>query len=119
MFWVGFYVSMLNPYLSVIIPAFNEEHRIKTTLEAIYNYLLRQNYFWEVIIVSDGSKDRTEELVTEFISNKPKFKLITNTKNHGKGYVVRQGMLAAQGEFRLLTDADNSTSIEQIGKFWP
>ncbi|HZX14673.1 MAG TPA: glycosyltransferase, partial [Thermodesulfobacteriota bacterium] len=110
---------MLNTYLSVVIPAFNEERRIKTTLEAIYNYLSRQNYFWEVIIISDGSKDRTVELVTEFISNKKEFNLIFNTKNHGKGYVVRQGILAAHGKFRLFTDADNSTSIEQIEKFWP
>ncbi|MGH7801603.1 MAG: dolichyl-phosphate beta-glucosyltransferase [Thermodesulfobacteriota bacterium] len=110
---------MLNPHLSVVIPAFNEERRIKTTLEAIYNYLSRQNYLWEVIIVSDGSKDRTLESVTEFINNKPEFSLIVNTKNHGKGYVVRQGTLAAHGKFRLFTDADNSTSIEQIEKFWP
>jgi len=110
---------MLNSYLSVIIPAFNEERRIKITLEAIYNYLLRQNYSWEVIIVSDGSKDRTTELVTEFIINKLEFSLIANPKNHGKGYVVRQGILAAHGKFRLFTDADNSTSIEQIEKFWP
>ena len=110
---------MLNPYLSVVIPAFNEERRIKTTLEAIYNYLSRQSYFWEVIIISDGSKDRTVELVTEFISNKKEFNFIFNTKNHGKGYVVRQGILTAHGKFRLFTDADNSTSIEQIEKFWP
>ena len=110
---------MLNPHLSVVIPAFNEERRIKTTLEAIYNYLAHQNYLWEVIIVSDGSKDRTVELVTEFICNKKEFNLIFNTKNHGKGFVVRQGILAAHGKFRLFTDADNSTSIEQIEKFWP
>jgi len=110
---------MLNTYLSVVIPAFNEERRIKTTLEAIYNYLSRQNYFWEVIIISDGSNDRTVELVKEFISNKKEFNLIFNTKNHGKGYVVRQGILTAHGKFRLFTDADNSTSIEQIEKFWP
>ena len=110
---------MLNPYLSVVIPAFNEESRIKTTLEAIYNYLSRQNYLWEVIIVSDGSNDRTVELVKEFISNKKEFNLIFNTKNHGKGYVVRQGILVANGKVRLFTDADNSTSIEQIEKFWP
>ena len=110
---------MLNPHLTVVIPAFNEERRIKTTLEAIYNYLAPQNYLWEVIIVSDGSKDRTLESVTEFINNKPEFSLIVNTKNHGKGFVVRQGILAAHGKFRLFTDADNSTSIEQIEKFWP
>lgn len=109
----------MSKYLSVIIPAYNEDNRIKGTLEAIYNYLSRQNYAWEVIVVSDGSKDRTVDITAEFISNKPEISLIANTKNHGKGYVVRQGMLQAGGQYRLFTDADNSTSIEQIEKFWP
>ncbi len=106
-------------HLSVIIPAYNEEHRIKATLQAIFNYLSRQDYLWEGLVVSDGSTDKTAEVVTEFISNKPGFRLVANTKNHGKGYVVRQGMLEASGDFRLFTDADNSTTIEQIEKFWP
>lgn len=110
---------MMSRHLSVIIPAYNEEHRIKETLEAIYGYLKRQDYSSEIIVVSDGSSDKTAEVVTEFISNKPEFVLIANTQNHGKGYVVRQGMLQAQGDYRLMTDADNSTSIEQIEKFWP
>lgn len=109
----------MSKHLSVIIPAYNEEHRIKETLEAVFNYLSRQDYSWEVIIVSDGSSDRTVEVVSEFISNKPGISLIANTKNRGKGYVVRQGMLQAQGDFRLFTDADNSTSIEQIENFLP
>lgn len=109
----------MSKHLSVIIPAYNEENRIKGTLEAVYNYFSRQNYSWEVIVVSDGSKDRTVEVVSEFISNKPEMSLIANTKNNGKGYVVKQGMLQAQGDFRLFTDADNSTSIEQIEKIWP
>src|SRR3989338_6115903 len=109
----------MSKHLSIIIPAYNEERRIKTTLEAVFNYLSRQSYTWEVVVVSDGSKDRTVEGVSEFISNKPEISLIANTKNHGKGYVVRQGMLQAEGQFRLFTDADNSTSIEQVEKFWP
>ncbi|MDP2638573.1 MAG: glycosyltransferase family 2 protein [Candidatus Azambacteria bacterium] len=109
----------MSKHLSVVIPAYNEENRIKETLEAVYNYFSRQEYSWEAIVVSDGSSDRTVEVVSEFISNKPEFILIANTKNHGKGFVVRQGMLEAQGDFRLFTDADNSTSIEQIEKLWP
>lgn len=108
----------MSKRLSVIIPAYNEERQIKVTLEAIYNYLSRQDYSWEAIVVSDGSFDKTVEMVSEFISNKPEFSLIANTLNHGKGFVVRQGMLQAQGDFRLFTDADNSTSIEQVEKFW-
>lgn len=109
----------MSKHLSVIIPAYNEERQIKMTLEAIYNYLSRQNYSWEAIVVSDGSSDKTVEMVSEFISNKPEFSLIANTQNRGKGFVVRQGMLEAQGDFHLFTDADNSTSIEQAEKFWP
>ncbi|MBI4919915.1 glycosyltransferase family 2 protein [Candidatus Azambacteria bacterium] len=109
----------MSKHLSVIIPVYNEERRIGSTLEAVYNYLSRQNYSWEVIVVSDGSSDRTVEVVSKFISDKPGFSLLANTVNHGKGFVVRQGMLRAQGDFRLFTDADNSTSIEQIEKFWP
>jgi len=109
----------MSKHLSVIIPAYNEESQIKVTLEAIYNYLSRQDYSWEAIVISDGSADKTVEMVSEFISNKPGFSLIANTLNHGKGFVVRQGMFQAQGDFRLFTDADNSTSVEQIEKFWP
>src|SRR3989344_6101483 len=109
----------MSKYLSVIIPAYNEERRIKTTLEAVFNYLSRQSYNWEVVVVSDGSRDRTVEVVSEFISNKPEVSLIANTKNHGKGYVVRQGMFQTDGSYRIFIDADNSTSIEQIEKFWP
>ncbi len=108
----------MSKHLSVIIPAYNEEYTIKETLEAVYSYFLRQDYSWEAIIISDGGSGKTVELVSEFISNKPEFSLIANTLNHGKGFVVRQGMLQAQGDFRLFTDADNSTSIEQIEKFW-
>jgi len=109
----------MSKHLSVIIPAYNEERRIKATLEAVFNYLSRQDYSWEAIVVSDGSSDKTVEMTSEFISNKPEFNLIANTLNHGKGFVVRQGMIQAQGDFRLFTDADSSTSIEQIEKFWP
>jgi len=105
--------------LSIVIPAYDEENRIKVTLEAIYNYFIHQNYSWEAIIVSDGSHDRTVETVSEFVSNKPEFILIANTKNNGKGYVVRQGMLQAQGDFRIFIDADNAILIEQIENFWP
>ena len=109
----------MSKHLSVIIPAYNEENRIKETLGEVYNYLTRQSYSWEVIVVSDGSRDRTVEVVSEFISNKPEVSLIANTKNHGKGYVVRQGMFQTDGSYRIFTDADNSTSIEPITISYP
>ncbi|MBU2082344.1 glycosyltransferase, partial [Patescibacteria group bacterium] len=77
------------------------------------------NYSWEAIVVSDGGSDKTVEVVSEFISNKPEFSLIANTQNHGKGYVVKQGMLVATGDYRIFVDADNAISMEQIEKFWP
>lgn len=104
--------------LSVIIPAYNEEKRITKTIEEIDKYLSRQSYDYEIIVVSDGSKDRTNEIVRGLVSVIKNLRLIANEKNHGKGYAVRQGMLEAKGDYRIFTDADNSTSIDQIEKMW-
>lgn len=106
-------------HLSVIIPAYNEAKRITNTLISIRDFLSKQSFGWEVLIVSDGSKDNTVEIVNEFASQNPKFRPVDNKKNHGKGYVVRQGMLEAEGDYRLFTDADNSTTIDHLEKFWP
>jgi dolichyl-phosphate beta-glucosyltransferase len=105
--------------LSVIIPAYNEEKRITKTLEGIDKYLSKQDYDYEIIVASDGSKDKTAEVVNGLISRIKNLKLIDNKENHGKGYVVRQGLLSAKGDYRLFTDADNSTSIDQVEKMWP
>jgi dolichyl-phosphate beta-glucosyltransferase len=106
-------------YLSVIIPAYNEEGRITKTLVEIDSYLKKQSYDYEIIVVNDGSKDLTAETVKKMSSLIANLKLIDNKINQGKGAVVRQGMLEGKGEYRLFTDADNSTSIEQIEKIWP
>jgi len=106
-------------YLSVIIPAYNEEKRIKKTLLAIHDYLSKQSYDYEIIVVNDGSKDKTAEVVSSSMSRIPHLRLIDNKKNHGKGWVVKQGMLRAKGDIRLFTDADNSTSINHIEKMTP
>jgi len=106
-------------YLSVIIPAYNEEKRLPRTLGEIDRYLKTQNYDYEIVVVNDGSKDKTAEVVRGRASVIQNLRLIDNKENNGKGYVVRQGMLEARGEYRLFTDADNSTSIEQIEKMWP
>ena len=105
--------------LSVVIPAYKEEVRIKETLLVLKNYLSKQSYEWEVIVCVDGSPDNTAPVVADFQAQMPNLQLIDNKQNHGKGWVVREGMLKATGEYRLFTDADNSTSIEQIEKFWP
>ncbi len=106
-------------YLSVVIPAYNEEKRLPKTLLEIDQYLKKQNYEYEIIVVNDGSKDKTAEVVKNLIPEIKGLKLIDNKKNHGKGYVVRQGLLEAKGEIRLFTDADNSTSIDQVEKVFP
>lgn len=102
-------------YLSVIIPAYNEEKRIGKTLESVRAYLTKQSYDWEVIVVNDGSSDD----VTRYTLHDPHYKLINNTINQGKAKVVRQGMLAATGDLRLFMDADNATTIENIEKMLP
>ncbi|MFH1611867.1 MAG: dolichyl-phosphate beta-glucosyltransferase [bacterium] len=105
-------------YLSVIIPAYKEEKNISSTLLAIDKYLSKQKYAYEIIVVNDGSKDKTAAIVNKFKDLVKNLSLIDNPENHGKGYVVRQGMLSAKGEYRLFTDADNSTSIEHLDKVW-
>ena len=106
-------------YLSVIIPAYKEEKRIPKTLREIDKYLSSQNYGYEIIVVCDGSPDKTAEVVQKMIGEIKNLRLIDNKENHGKGYVVRQGLLEAKGKYRFFTDADNSTSIDQVEKMWP
>lgn len=105
-------------YLSVIIPAYNEEKRITTTLEAIYSYLREKPYEWEMIVVDNGSTDGTRQLVEEYADRIKNLRLVER-RSHGKGWAVKQGMLEAEGEYRLFTDADNSTDITQLDKLLP
>jgi len=106
-------------YLSVIIPAYNEQKRLPKTLTEVDKYLRGQTYNYEIIVVNDGSKDKTAKVVRELFSEIKNLRLIDDKENHGKGYVVRQGMLEAKGKYRVFTDADNSTSIDQVEKMWP
>lgn len=108
-----------QPYLSVIIPAYNEEKRISKTLLAVDQYLSKQDFDYQILVVSDGSKDKTAEVIKNFQATIKNLDLIENQENHGKGWVVRQGMLEARGQIRLFMDADNATSIEHFGKMKP
>ena len=101
--------------LSIIIPAYNEEERLPAALEAVGAYLKGQNRRAEVIVVDDGSADRTAELAEDF-AGRLDLRLIRNERNRGKGYSIRRGMLAAQGRWRLFCDADLSTPIEELDK---
>ena len=107
------------PFLSVIIPAYNEEQRIGATLESVYSYLEPQPYRWEMLIVIDGATDGTLEKVRAFAQERANIRWIDRRENRGKGFTVRQGMLAATGAIRLFTDADNSTDITHWDKMQP
>jgi glycosyltransferase involved in cell wall biosynthesis len=106
-------------FLSVVIPAYNEEKRLPKTIVEIFDYLSKKNFSFEVIVVNDGSKDKTSEVVKELMKKYSKLELIDNKENKGKGAVVRQGMLKARGEIRIFSDADHSTPISEIEKFIP
>ncbi len=108
-----------QPYLSIVIPAYNEAKRLPLTLIEIDKYLKNVDYSYEIIVVNDGSKDTTAESVNRFVSLIKNLQVIDNEKNHGKGWVVKQGMLEAKGEFVIYIDADNAISINQIEGFWP
>ena len=105
--------------LSVIVPAYNEELRLPKTLKKIDGYLRKQSYSYEILVVDDGSKDKTGEVAESFREKIKNLRAISYKENKGKGYAVRLGMLQAKGDYRLFTDADNSAPIEQIEKFWP
>lgn len=106
----------MNPYLSVIVPAYNEASRIGNTLEKISTTLAGTPFSWEIIVVADGPTDQTAQVVTQLTSRIPHLRLINRKENRGKGYSVREGMLASTGKIRLFTDADNSTDISHFMK---
>jgi dolichyl-phosphate beta-glucosyltransferase len=102
------------PYLSIIIPAYNEERRIGRTLKKTLKYLRKQNYAYELIVVDDGSRDKTSEAVRSFIKDNCQIRLIAYPENAGKGKAVRTGINDSKGEFVLFMDADYSTPIEEL-----
>jgi dolichyl-phosphate beta-glucosyltransferase len=110
---------MARPYLSIIIPAYDEAERIPKTLLDIDRRLTKAPYSYEIIVVNDGSRDNTAEVVEKMKKAVRNLKIIDNAENKGKGGVVRQGMLLAGGAVRLFMDADNSTSIDQFDQMIP
>lgn len=105
---------MSAPYLSVVIPAYNESGRLPQSLRRIHEFLSRWGRSYEVVVVDDGSRDDTARLARE--SGVPGLTVLQNDGNRGKGYSVKRGMLAARGEHRLMTDADLSTPIEELDR---
>lgn len=110
---------MAKPYLSVIIPTYNEAKRLPLTLIDIDRHLSGQEYSYEILVVNDGSTDATAEIVERFKPLVENLKIINNKENKGKGAAVRGGMLAAKGNWRVFMDADNSTSIVEFNKMIP
>ncbi|PIU79333.1 MAG: hypothetical protein COZ28_01620 [Candidatus Moranbacteria bacterium CG_4_10_14_3_um_filter_44_15] len=110
-------------YLSIVIPAYNEGGRkgkeFRKNLGDIVKYLDKKEISYEVVVVSDGSKDNTVDVAREFSKVIKKLIVIDRKVNRGKWYSVREGYLKARGQFRLLTDADGATSITNMEGFWP
>lgn len=97
--------------LSIIIPAYKEGERIGGNLLEIKKYLEEKQLVYEILVVVDGSPDNTAEIARGYAEQIENLRVLDNKENHGKGYVVRQGLLAAHGEYRIFLDADGSTSI--------
>lgn len=104
------------PDLSIIIPAYNEEQRLPDTLEKIANFLRQEPTTAEVLVVDDGSSDKTAAVAESFRGKIPQLHVISNGTNRGKGYSVRNGSLQARGRIALFTDADLSAPIEESRK---
>lgn len=107
-----------RPLLSIVIPAHNEEHRLPPSLAKIDAFLKTQLYTAEVIVVENGSTDRTVEVANEFAREHPYVRVIIAAVR-GKGLAVKEGMLAARGEYRFICDADLSMPIEEVTRFLP
>lgn len=106
-----------QPYLSLIIPAFNEEARIGESLDKILAFFQSQPYFYEILIVDDGSRDQTVDVIRERFGSKDGFTIYQQPRNMGKGGAVKQGMLQARGDYVFFSDADLSVPIDTLSVF--
>ncbi len=106
------------PKYSIVIPAYNESARIPATLESVVGCIRARGWNAEVLVVNDGSTDKTAEVVREIARNAPEIRLIENPTNRGKGYSVRKGMLEARGQIALFTDSDLSAPIEEAERLF-
>jgi glycosyltransferase involved in cell wall biosynthesis len=109
-------MSSAAPDLSIVIPSYNEELRLPVTLERIAAYLPHLARDTEILVVDDGSKDRTAAVAESFRETIPSLRVVPNGVNRGKGFSVRHGMMEAQGQYVLFTDADLSAPIKEAPK---
>jgi len=105
-----------HPYLSIVVPAYNEETRLGASLKRMLAYFDAQGYPFEILVVDDGSTDGTARVVEQIAAHRPQVRLLSYAANRGKGYAVRYGMLRAQGTRILFSDADLATPIEEVEK---
>ena len=117
---------MSNIFLSLVIPAHNEEYRLPNTLEQVFTFFQAQTYTTEIVIVENASQDRTLQIARDFVSqhvgnlkNDSPIIRVIHERERGKGIAVRHGMLAATGEYRFMCDADLSMPVNQINRFIP
>ena len=106
----------MTPQLSVIIPAYNEESRLPATLDSVYRFVSGRGEEFEVLVVDDGSTDRTVEIVESYAKTHPGVRLLSYQPNQGKGHAIRTGILSAAGELLLINDADGSSPIEEVAR---
>lgn len=109
---------MREPFLSIIVPAYNEEARLPDSLSKIASYLATQPYDWEVIVADDGSEDGTAAVAAEFAGRDERIRPV-GLIHRGKAAAVRGGVMAARGKLAFICDADLSMPIEEVGKFIP
>ena len=107
-----------SPFLSIIIPAHNEENRLPGTLEQMFDFLEKQNFSYEVLVVENGSGDRTFEIARAFADLHPHFHVIQND-SRGKGLAIQRGVREVRGDYIFFCDADLSMPVEEIVKFIP
>ena len=105
-----------NPFLSIIIPAFNEKECIESTLTTLQDYLKVQSYSWEIIVVDDGSSDTTNRLASKWSTQEPRIR-VEKIPHSGKGWAVKHGILISEGDYLFMCDADLAMPIEQLPKF--
>lgn len=109
---------MSNPKLSVIIPCYNEEKRFQNGFDHYFSYLKAQKYLWELIFVNDGSTDNTLKLIRQNANDNKNIKIVSYSKNSGKGYAIVKGVETAKGRYILFSDLDHSVPITTVSSFF-
>jgi len=109
---------LATPFLSIIIPAYNEESRLPASLAAINDYIQSQSFLAEALVIENGSQDRTYEIAQDFSSQHIGFRVLAEARR-GKGLAVQRGMLEARGEYRFMCDTDLSMPVAEISRFFP